>query len=89
MARHDGDRDRVVAGVGGNARDQRPGAFLAGARGQHQDRDILVFLDQLEDFLGGVAFADRAFRRDAGDADWRGSSTCSEPRWLLPALPPA
>ena len=42
-----------VAGRLGQLGDQRAGALLAGAGSQHQDADILVLVDQLEDLLGG------------------------------------
>ena len=45
-----------------------PGAFLAGGGGQDQDGDVLVLLDQLEQFLRLLAFADHPLRHDAGDA---------------------
>ena len=33
--------------------DQRPGVLVAGAGGEHQDADVGVLVDQLDDFLGG------------------------------------
>src|SRR5262245_29780557 len=68
MAGHDGDGNRIGAGRLGEAGDQRARPFLAGAGGQHQDGDVLVLFDQLEDLFGHVAFADRPLRRQAGDA---------------------
>ena len=44
-----------------------PGPSLRGAGGQHQDADIGVLVDQLDDLLGRVALADHPVGRDAGD----------------------
>jgi hypothetical protein len=44
----------VVAGGAADAGDQRAGPVLAGSRRQHQDRDVLVVLDQSEDLVRGV-----------------------------------
>ena len=51
MARHDRHRDRERAGGLRQIGHQRAGAFLAGAGGQHQDADVGVLLDQLDDFF--------------------------------------
>ena len=45
----------AVLGQVGN---QRAGALFAGAGCEHEDADIGVLVDQLDDFFGGVAFAD-------------------------------
>src|SRR5215467_326532 len=69
LPRHDRHRNRK--GAGGAAHemgDQRPWPFGADAGGEHQHGDIFVFLDKLENFLGHLAFADHALRRNAGDA---------------------
>src|SRR5665213_2663701 len=68
VPRHDGDRDRVVAGGGADAGHQRPRPVLAGRGAENQDGNVLVLLDQAEDLVGGRALAHHPFRRDAGDA---------------------
>src|ERR1044072_8643888 len=68
MPRHDRHGNRIGADRLPEARDQRPRPLLAGPSGEHQDRDVLILVDQLEDLLGGIAVADHAVRRDAGNA---------------------
>jgi hypothetical protein len=69
MPGHDRDRDRDKSPAFlPRLATSGPGPFLAGSGRQHQDGDVLVLLDQLEDFLGGIALADHPLRRDAGDA---------------------
>ena len=48
----------------GESRDQRSGTFLFGAGREHEDRDVLVLLDQLDDLLGPAAFANDQLRLD-------------------------
>ena len=45
-----------------------PGPSGAGIGGQHQQRDIGVLVDDVEDLLGRIALADHPFRGDRGDA---------------------
>src|SRR6185436_16732378 len=55
----DGDRYREGARrLTGEGGDQRAGAFLVGARGEHEDGDVLVVLDQLHQLLGALPLAD-------------------------------
>src|SRR5258708_2671211 len=69
LPRHDRHRNRKGArGAAHEMGDQRPRPFVAHPCGEHQHGDILVFLDKLENFFGHLAFADHAFRRNAGDA---------------------
>src|SRR5215212_4266166 len=68
MPRHHRDRNRIIARRLSEARHQRSRSFLAGSSRQHQDRDVLVFVDQLEDLLGGIAVADHALGRNTGHA---------------------
>ena len=51
-------RMRELAGVFGQAGDQRTGALLAGGGGEDKNRDVLVLLDQLQHFLRLLALAD-------------------------------
>ena len=44
-----------------------PGPSLPVPAAKHQDADVGVLVDQLDDLLGRVAFADHAVGRDAGD----------------------
>src|ERR1051325_11107634 len=66
MAGNDGDRDREGAGTLADMGHQRPGALIAGARGEHQDADVRVLVDQLENLFGGDALADHALGHERG-----------------------
>src|SRR5262252_1939470 len=76
MPGHDRHRNRKRTGGAAEMRDQRPRPFAAHPCGEHQHGYILVFLDQLEDFFGDFAFADHAFRGNAGDAVRAGRKSC-------------
>src|SRR3954453_18100584 len=65
---HDRDRNWIIARGLTETRHQRPRTLLAGSSRQHQDRDVLIVLDDLEDFRGLLAVPDYALRRDARDA---------------------
>ena len=45
---------KVDGGLAGDGRNERPRPLLAGAGGEHQEGDVLVGLDQLDDLLGLV-----------------------------------
>src|SRR5215813_12238162 len=68
MAGHDRDRDGKGSGALGKARYHRPGPLLAGGGGQDEDRNILVLVDKLEQFLAPVALPDDPLRLVAGNA---------------------
>src|SRR5215212_3756025 len=52
-AGHDHDRDREGrGGLSGDRRHERPRPFRPGAGGEHQEGDVLVGLDHLDDLLG-------------------------------------
>src|SRR5919197_3013707 len=68
MARHDGDWNRVSAGILGEIGDQWSWPLLAARGGQDEGGDILVLVDRVENFLADLAFADHPLRRDAGKA---------------------
>src|SRR5262249_46419152 len=68
VSRYDRDRDRVGSGGFAEVNDQGAGPLLLSAGCQHEDADVLVLIDQLEDLVGQAAFADNALRRDAGNA---------------------
>src|ERR1043166_1044034 len=68
IPRNDRDRDRIISGVLADARDERTGTLLAGSRGQHQRRDVLVLVDEFQDFGRLLAVAHDALGRNAGDA---------------------
>src|SRR5262245_2975147 len=60
VAGHDGDRDGKLAGALADAGDERSRPLLAGRGRQHQDGDVLVVLDEIEDLLRFLALADHA-----------------------------
>src|SRR4029450_7058562 len=68
VAGHDGDRNGKLAGVLADAGDERSRPLLAGRGRQHQDGDVLVVLDEIEDLLRLLALANHALRHDAGAA---------------------
>src|SRR5215470_13395182 len=68
VAGHDRDRDGKVARGLADTGNERPRSLLAGRGGEYQDGDVFVVLDEIEDFLRFVAFADHALRHHAGDA---------------------
>ena len=45
--------------------DQGAGPLFAGARRQHQDGDVLIFLQKLADAFGQPALQDHQFRKNA------------------------
>ena len=65
MARHERYRDRESAGGLGKVGDQWAWPFLPGAGREHKDADVGVFVDQLDDLFGRIAFANDAVWRDA------------------------
>src|SRR6478609_2609028 len=67
MARNDRHRDREVAGGLGQIGDEGPRAVLAGAGSQHEDADIGVLVNQLDDFLCRIAFTDHPIACDPCD----------------------
>src|SRR5215831_3529763 len=67
MARNNCHRDRECASGLGQVGDEWPGALLAGARGEHEDADVGVLVDQLDDFFRRIAFADHPVGCDASD----------------------
>src|SRR5216684_476812 len=68
MPGHDRHRNRKGACGAAEMGDQRSRPFFVHRCGEHQHDDIFVFLDKLENFFGHLAFADHAFRGNAGDA---------------------
>src|SRR5215471_14912215 len=68
VAGHDRDRDGKVACGLADTGHERPRSLLAGPGGEYQDGDVFVVLDEIEDFLRFLAFADHALRHHAGDA---------------------
>src|SRR3954464_1436749 len=73
-AGHDHDRDREGrGGLAGDRRHERPRPFRPGAGGEHQEGDVLVGLDHLDDLLGLGADPDHLLGVDAdGGADLGG-----------------
>src|SRR3984893_7384919 len=68
VAGHDRDRDgKVTCGLADTGH-ERPRSLLARCSGEYQDGDVFVVLDEIEDFLRFLAFADHALRHHAGDA---------------------
>src|SRR5262245_33485284 len=65
---HDRDRDGKVARGLADTGNARPRSLLACRSGEYQDGDVFVILDEIEDFLRFLAFADHALRHHAGDA---------------------
>src|SRR6186997_168636 len=68
VSRHDRDRDRIITGGLSQAGDQRAGAVLAGSCSQHEDRNVFILINHLENFLRRLAIPDHALWRDACDA---------------------
>src|SRR5262249_35724655 len=68
VAGHDGDRNWKIARVLADAGHEWARPFLACSGGQHQDGDVLVVLDEIEDFLRFLPLPDHALRHDPGDA---------------------
>src|SRR6476620_11512802 len=67
MAWNDRHRDWEGAGGLGQVGDERPGPVLAGAGCQHEDADIGVLVNQLDDFLCRIAFTDHPIGCDPCD----------------------
>src|SRR5215831_9105769 len=68
VAGHDRDRDGKVARGLADTGDERPRSLFAGRGREYQDGDVFVVLDEIEDFLRLLAFADHALRHHASDA---------------------
>src|SRR5215831_6813177 len=66
VPRHDGHRNRKSAHRAAQMGDQRPRSLAINPCGEHQHGDVLVFLDQFQDFCSHFAFADHAFWSNAG-----------------------
>ena len=67
MAGHDGDRNLKIPGGAADGGDKRTWPLGVGAGPEHEDKNILLLVDQLQDLFRRVAFAHHALRRNAGD----------------------
>src|SRR6266508_653269 len=67
MPGDDGDRNGKVARILGDTGNQRPRPLFARRGGKYQNRHVFVVLDEIEDLLRLLAFADHALRHHAGD----------------------
>src|SRR5882724_3992382 len=67
MSRDDSDRDGEFPRVLGDTGNQRPWSLFARRGGEYQNRHVFVVLDQIEDLLRLLAFADHALRHHSGD----------------------
>src|SRR5947209_4449431 len=73
VPRHDCDRDRKLAGGPAYARNERTRSFRSQSGGEHEQRNILIIFDQLQQFLGLVALADNALRHHSRNGGGTGS----------------
>src|ERR1700722_15734103 len=67
VAGDDGDRNGIIARGAADGGDQRAGAFGTGAGAEDEDENVLVLVDQLQNFFGFCALAQRLFGGDARD----------------------